>query len=478
MKKNIKKESKRIKVKRGLARFMFAVMSVTTLTNAGAFPTIFGNPAKVVQAEETNIELATPTNVTVKQSNPFRVVVSWDAVEGASSYRICYTDENGNTQEKKTSSTKKGIYLEPDTTYTYQVSAVLHEDLKFVTESKMSEPITLRNEKIMTPEITNAKCGIRGDGVEICILWHNAPSYMTRHYFYMSTDGVNFEKVYQNGAGTPNTPISGIHLEEGETYYFKMISHYDYEAIGVEHYSDYSEVFTFTVPYKEPKDETPVTEEPTTEEPTTEAPATEEPTTEAPVTEEPTTEEPTTEAPVTEEPTTEAPVTEEPTTEEPTTEEPTTEEPEVELTDEELIKLDGRPQAGNTYEAHMMAYGVMELMNEERVRLGYEPCIVDSRYLQATAIRAQEITISYSHTRPNGQTWYTVFSETGFRPGSAGENLVWGRKSAESFYEAWRRSAGHYRNMTNKNYKYVGVYIYENPENGHFYAALLAGKKN
>jgi len=31
--------------------------------------------------------------------------------------------------------------------------------------------------------------------------------------------------------------------------------------------------------------------------------------------------------------------------------------------------------------------------------------------------------------------------------------------------------------MTNYNYKYVGIYIYQNPENGHYYAVQNFAKK-
>ncbi|MBE5941565.1 MAG: CAP domain-containing protein [Lachnospiraceae bacterium] len=37
-------------------------------------------------------------------------------------------------------------------------------------------------------------------------------------------------------------------------------------------------------------------------------------------------------------------------------------------------------------------------------------------------------------------------------------------------YNIWENSPGHYRNMTNNTYKYLGIYIYQNPVNGHYYA--------
>ena len=442
MKKNIKKESK---IKKEVVRFMVATMCVTSMAKAGAFPTLFNTPSSVVEASENGKSLKAPTNVVVTPKNPFSVTITFDKVSGANQYWIFVTDNSGETVKKIAATNKMTITkLKANSTYSYQVQAVYKKG-KSTTTSNLSETVVYKNGKIPASEITSTQLVDRTDGKKNCLISYTPLSYMKSMYVYMSTDGSTYEKVSQNGAAAKSALVCG--LEEGQTYYFKIRAYNKIDKKVI--YSVYSEVVTVTISSSQPEEigETSTTETPVTEVPTTEVP------------------------------TTDVPVTDLPTVEQPTTEEPTTEEPVAQLTDEELIAQDGRPQAGNTYETHVMAYEVLELMNAERVRLGHNPCTMDPRYLQVAEIRAKEITILYSHQRPNGGNWYSTFKELGYKPGGAGENLVWGRKSAEGFYNAWKTSGGHYRNMTNKNYKYVGIYIYENPENGQLYAAMLLGTK-
>lgn len=84
-------------------------------------------------------------------------------------------------------------------------------------------------------------------------------------------------------------------------------------------------------------------------------------------------------------------------------------------------------------------------------------------------LRAAEIAYSYSHTRPNGTSCFTAYSELGYGYQAAGENIAAGYTSAESVFEAWQESwenysgQGHRRNMLSGSFTAVGIgHVYYN----------------
>lgn len=77
---------------------------------------------------------------------------------------------------------------------------------------------------------------------------------------------------------------------------------------------------------------------------------------------------------------------------------------------------------------------------------------IDPVLEQIAMLRAAEIALSYSHTRPNGQKCFTAYSgdmEGGYRA----ENIAAGYSSAEAVFEGWQETEksysgqGHRRNM-------------------------------
>jgi uncharacterized protein YkwD/DNA-directed RNA polymerase subunit RPC12/RpoP len=92
--------------------------------------------------------------------------------------------------------------------------------------------------------------------------------------------------------------------------------------------------------------------------------------------------------------------------------------------------------------------------------------------------RAIEIALSFSHTRPNGESCWTAYDDYGYSYYAAGENIAAGYgsayNSAQDVFNGWAEEnenysgQGHRRNMLSKNYsrmgcagvKYNGVYYW------------------
>lgn len=111
-------------------------------------------------------------------------------------------------------------------------------------------------------------------------------------------------------------------------------------------------------------------------------------------------------------------------------------------------------------------------INAMRMKNGLEPLQTAPLLQEMCQERADELTKSYSHSRVNGDAWYTILTDYGIDTNCfAGENIAAGYDTPEGVVEGWMNSAGHRRNILNTNYEYfaVGVSYYENDPEYYFY---------
>lgn len=100
---------------------------------------------------------------------------------------------------------------------------------------------------------------------------------------------------------------------------------------------------------------------------------------------------------------------------------------------------------------------VYEITNNYRSLVGVPSLTLDSSLVEAANIRAKELSDSFSHTRPNGSSCFTVLSELGISYGTAGENIAAGYSSSQSVMKGWRSSSGHYQNIISSKFKKIGI---------------------
>ena len=112
-------------------------------------------------------------------------------------------------------------------------------------------------------------------------------------------------------------------------------------------------------------------------------------------------------------------------------------------------------QSENTYTD--LINEVYEITNNYRSLVGVSSLTLDSSLVTAANIRAKELSDSFSHTRPNGSSCFTVLSELGISYGTAGENIAAGYSSSQSVMEGWHSSSGHYQNIISSKFKKIGI---------------------
>lgn len=94
-------------------------------------------------------------------------------------------------------------------------------------------------------------------------------------------------------------------------------------------------------------------------------------------------------------------------------------------------------------------------------------------------IRSRELIEQFSHTRPDGRSFGTIFEDINYSTNGAGENIAYigvpsinlenqSLEYAQNIYDLWRESLGHYENMIRPSYNFLGVglYIDRNRVNG------------
>ena len=85
---------------------------------------------------------------------------------------------------------------------------------------------------------------------------------------------------------------------------------------------------------------------------------------------------------------------------------------------------------------------------------------LDADLCAAAQARAQEIAQSFSHTRPDGSSCFTILEEFGISYRAAGENIAMGQRTPEEVMDGWMNSSGHRANILNGTFTSIGVGYY------------------
>lgn len=143
----------------------------------------------------------------------------------------------------------------------------------------------------------------------------------------------------------------------------------------------------------------------------------------------------------------------------------------------------------------------LRLVNAERTGLGLGALTLNENLDNAASIRSNETLELFSHTRPNGEPYYTVIDPAVYDYTMLGENLCMTTHVGTGSYSptqdkwvasdaqieaaaAWtftlfKNSPGHYENMITPGYKECGIGISYAVEDGipYFYTAHLFGTR-
>ena len=127
-------------------------------------------------------------------------------------------------------------------------------------------------------------------------------------------------------------------------------------------------------------------------------------------------------------------------------------------------------------EINQMVQEVVRLTNIERAKVGSAPLQYHEKLQQAAMVRAKEISVSFSHTRPDGRNLSTALDEAGVG-GSSGENIAAVFRTPADVVEGWMNSQGHQATMLSSRSAYIGVGIYQDEKGVYYWVQDFASEK-
>ncbi|MBR5914616.1 MAG: hypothetical protein IKZ58_09715 [Selenomonadaceae bacterium] len=123
------------------------------------------------------------------------------------------------------------------------------------------------------------------------------------------------------------------------------------------------------------------------------------------------------------------------------------------------------------------AQEILDLVNTERANVGLSALSLSNTLNYCAAIRADELTTYYSHTRPDGTSCFTVFDDLGYSYLTAAENIAAGQTSTEEVMNAWMNSTGHRANILNSKVTELGIgFAYDSDSDYKYYWTQLFAK--
>lgn len=105
------------------------------------------------------------------------------------------------------------------------------------------------------------------------------------------------------------------------------------------------------------------------------------------------------------------------------------------------------------------ANDVLIYTNNYRSMHGLPPLTLDSTLSYVASIRAYELHMAWSHTRPDGRKSITVYYDLGVigRRSIVGENLGYGQRSASEVVDDWYNSKTHQDNLLKEEFTKMGI---------------------
>ena len=100
---------------------------------------------------------------------------------------------------------------------------------------------------------------------------------------------------------------------------------------------------------------------------------------------------------------------------------------------------------------------ILKLTNKERLARGLSSYSTFAALQDAADVRDHELPALYSHTRPDGSTFYTVLEQNNLDFSSAGENIAAGQSTPKDVVDAWMNSTGHRANILDANFAHMGT---------------------
>lgn len=125
---------------------------------------------------------------------------------------------------------------------------------------------------------------------------------------------------------------------------------------------------------------------------------------------------------------------------------------------------------------HEYILQVVSLVNQEREKEGLAPLLYDEQLTYAAMQRSYEMAKNnyLAHTRPNGESCFSVMGEYNITYEWAGENIAYGQNTPNYVVYRWMNSAGHKANILHTEFTKIGIGIVPDAKGYLYWTQLFA----
>lgn len=114
------------------------------------------------------------------------------------------------------------------------------------------------------------------------------------------------------------------------------------------------------------------------------------------------------------------------------------------------------------YRVGSLEYAVLEQINGYREEAGVPPLAMDEDLCAVASVRAYEISILWSHTRPDGRGYASVLTDYGYAASGAAEHLVYasGNGNAAKIVSKWMSAEKNQESLLGGGCSAAGIGVY------------------
>ena len=134
------------------------------------------------------------------------------------------------------------------------------------------------------------------------------------------------------------------------------------------------------------------------------------------------------------------------------------------------------PYNPSAYAVGELEHGLLQELNRYRLDAEIGELTMDTRLSGVAYLRAQEASVLWSHTRPDGRGYTSVLTDYGFEDDAAAELMVRGFPDCDAAYYAakWMSYKSSNKDISNADYTTAGIGVY-NQEEITYVVCLLIG---
>ena len=118
-----------------------------------------------------------------------------------------------------------------------------------------------------------------------------------------------------------------------------------------------------------------------------------------------------------------------------------------------------KPETDNILQDSSKAGQVVSLVNKERTSRGLVALKGDSALNKVAQLKAEDMAENgyFSHTSPTYGSAFDMLKAHNIKYKTAGENIAYGQKTAQTVMNGWMNSSGHRANILKSSYTKLGV---------------------